>query len=534
MSQADFAAASRAFEAGDLSTARAAARRAAAADQGNLEACAIWGIAAAETGALDEAIEPLSRAARHLAMGAPGAAPIQVLLARCLAHAGLWRQALEYLEPHETRPPADPILRARLGTTLVAMQCVERGLTHLRAAADARPDAPDVLYHLGSALASLGRFDQAEACFETALAAGSADARLTPAHLAAVQLAPIHLALARLRRWTPERNHLDRLRAIRLATKSNPGAGAALHFALFKELDDLGLTEQAWETLATANLLAGQAVGGWSPKRDRALIAALMRRFPTALLDRARSTEDASGPIFIVGLPRTGTTLVERILGAHSQVRALGELPFFPNLLRAAAGGREPILTAAVVDRMKAVDWRALGAAYLEQAAAIAGGQTVFTDKTPFNSLLIGPLRLALPNARIVLLSREPMDALFSAHRMWLPGDDAYRWSHRLEDLADHFRGHQRLMNHWRAGLGGRLIEVSYETLVDQPQAEIRRLLAACGLAFEEACLRPEAAPGAIQTLSSAQARAPIGTASVGGWRRYEAQLAPLRARLGL
>ncbi len=524
MSGTDLAAARRAFEAGDLVNARDAARRAATADPRNREAFAIWGISAAETGALDEALQPLAIAAQGVPPGAPGAAPILVLLARCLARAARWREALAKLAPFEARPPADPILRARLGTALAEMQVVDRALPHLRGAVEARPDAPDLLYHLGSTLVSLGRFDEAEDCFERALAG-------SPTQVAA----PIHLALARMRRWTTDRNHVDRLRSAVKDVGLDSPSGAALHFALFKELDDLGRTDEAWPVLQAANVLARKAAGPWSSDGERTLFAALAQRFPvTAFRPPPEGPPMRPAPIFVVGLPRTGTTLVERILGAHSQVRALGELPFFPNLFRILGGGRDKALTAPGVARMKSVDWRRLGIAYLEQAAAIAGDSGTFTDKTPFNSLLIGPIRLALPGARVVLLRRGPMDALFSAHQMWLPGDDAYRWSHRLEDLADHFRHHQRLMTHWRDCLGEDLIEVSYEDLVVDPEPHIRRLLDACGLAFEPACLRPETAPGAVRTLSSAQARAPIAPGSVGRWRRYEAGLAPLRARLRL
>ena len=173
-----------------------------------------------------------------------------------------------------------------------------------------------------------------------------------------------------------------------------------------------------------------------------------------------------------------------------------------------------------------------MGATYLAETAFLTDDARFAIDKLPFNSLLIGAIRLAVPNARIILLGRDPMDALFSAYRMLIPDESVYGWCYRQEDLADHYRNHYRLMDHWRRCLGAGLIDVSYEKLVADPEAQIRILLNACGLPFEAACLRPHEVAGAVLTVSSTQVRAPITASTIGGWRRYAAGLEPLRARL--
>jgi len=513
----DLAAARRHIQAGEFALAVEAARGAAQANPESREAFAIWGIAAAELGAFAAAIDPLLVAAASADVGSAAWAVINSHLGQALCQSGHWAEGLARLTPVERTAPPDPMVRHRLGVSLVGIGLAERGTPHLEWAASAKTDSAELLYDLGWALAALGRLDEARTRLGEALA-------LRPS------MASAHAALARLRRWTPDENHIERLSELQADTGLGDGERAALGFALFKELDDVGRLSEAWPVLARANELARAQAPLWSASHDEALVAALIRRFPRAGYPPA---PPASGgdriPVFIVGLPRTGTTLLERILAAHSQVRAMGELPLFHRLFRAAAGQPDAPLTQRTVMKTKGADWRAVGARYLAATAPFTEGARFTIDKLPLNSLMIGPLRLALPTARIIFLRRNPMDALLSCHANWL---GRYGWSYRLEDLAAHYRYHRKLMNHWRAALGPGLIEVSYENLVADPEPQIRALLAAVGLEFEAACLRPHEARGAVLTSSNVQVRAPITTAGVGAWRRYADPLEPLRARL--
>jgi tetratricopeptide (TPR) repeat protein len=517
---ADLIEARRRLQAGDPRGALEPARRAALADPSMSEAFGIWGVAAVETGAYDEAIDPLRAA---LKSAQPGAGPSAVLasqLALALHNLGRWRESLERLTPLEREPPADPLVRNRMGVAMVAMNFADRGLPHLEFAARARPDSAELLCDLGWALLSVGDFEAAERRLGEALAIDQAMVRA-------------NVVLAGARRWTRDANHVDRLAALRADPAMAADDAGRLGFALAKELDDVGRYEEAWSVLAEANDAARAASRPWSATRDYELVKALIRRFPkSAFADPSGGADGDLTPIFVVGLPRSGTTLVERILAAHSQARAMGELPVIPTLARFATRARGPTLTAKEVVASADFPWPALGARYLAEIAPLADGARFAIDKLPANSLVIGPIRLALPRARIILVSRGPMDSLFSAYRMRFSSETSYGWSFRLDDLAGHYRYHQRLMNHWRSCLGEGLIEVSYEGLLADPEARIRDLLAACGLGFEPVCLSPHLTAGVVLTGSRTAVRAPMNAASVGAWRRYASQLEPLRARL--
>ena len=311
---------------------------------------------------------------------------------------------------------------------------------------------------------------------------------------------------------------------------------AEIGYALFKELDDLGEREEAWSALESAHAAALE-LDPWALEADRALVDAFIQRFPVELFRRRDREVRATGgpaPIFVLGLPRTGTTLVERILGAHTRVAALGELPFFPIAFREAAGvSALALLTDTVVRASRKAEWKELGKAYLREAASLAGGAQQFVDKLPFNSHLAGAIRLALSQARLVLVERDPMDSLWSAHRHPFQIGGWYGWTRRQTDLAAHYAIHARLMAHWREALGDHLIVVRYEHLVADPQGAITALLDRCGLAPEPACYQPEEAAGSVLTLSQSSVRAPITASAVGAWRAYANKLEPLRRSLG-
>jgi hypothetical protein len=513
------AAARRAVQAQRLDLAADLARRAAESDPSNTEAFAYWGVSAAELGRFADALAPLQTAVARAPPGEFGWANLTSQLARALSNVGFWSDAHRHALALERLAPDDALIRCRLGAVFARIGLVERGLAHLEWAAQAAQADAEPQFELGVAYLTLGRVAEAEARLARAMA------------LAPNWPRPL-VALAAVRRWTPSDAHVERIGNLLRGQPAGSPERASLGFALFKELDDLGRFEEAWPVLEAANEAARAQEPPWSAEEDAALTDALIERFPAALFDRRQGAEatptGGRTPIFVLGLPRSGTTLVERILAAHSRVVSIGEAPTFPLLLRAAstaADRRE--LTAAVIAATHAADWAALARRYLEETAYLAQGAVFTVDKLPLNSLLVGALRLAFPEAPIVLLKRSPMDVLFSAYRLQFSG--LYRWSCRLEDLAGHCASHGRLMDHWRACLGEGLIEVDYEELVRAPQANIARLLEACGLAFEPGCLSPHEASGAVRTASITQIRRPITASGIGAWRRYETQLSPLR-----
>ena len=292
-----------------------------------------------------------------------------------------------------------------------------------------------------------------------------------------------------------------------------------LQFALFKALDDIDARADAWRALTEAHRLCQTVEPPWSADieaQDHARIRAEYLGHPAAPF---RPAEAGCAPaLFIVGLPRSGTTVVERVLAAHSRVGALGETPVFARLYR----------EATVEPSGDGTDWPALGQRYLQETAFLSHGAQVRLDKMPENLIFAGAIARAFPDAAIVVVRRDPMDSLFGAFRLRL----ARGWSRRQEDLAAHWRNTHGMLEFWRAELGERLVEVAYEDLVRSPETEIRNLVRRCGLAFEPACLQPERTPGVVNTSSSVQIRRPLGADRIGGWRRYEAELSPLSAAL--
>ena len=251
---------------------------------------------------------------------------------------------------------------------------------------------------------------------------------------------------------------------------------------------------------------------------------------PGWLAPPARPLPASPTPIFVVGLPRSGTTLVERVLSSHSQVRSVGETQYLPMALRAASGidsDRKP--TADMIRAAARADAGDIGADYLDRLAFRLGADRYFVDKLPFNLLYLGFVAKAFPDARLVLVRRHPMDACFAMYKQVFTG--AYKFSYTQETLGRFYLAYRRLVAHWQATLGERIVCVDYELLVNRPSTEVPRLLAALGLACESACLEFDANLTATATASAVQVRERMHTRSVGRWRRYEKQLEPLRAR---
>jgi tetratricopeptide (TPR) repeat protein len=355
---------------------------------------------------------------------------------------------------------------------------------------------------------------------------GGAQQRLVACLAQAPGHAQAWWSLSRLRRQRPEANHVDALRGL-LARGPDPASAASLGFALFKELDDLDRTDEAWEALSAASRTKrGQL--DWNPQADAAAFDTL-HRLP---VDQAVEAAQAGPqPIFIVGLPRTGTTLLERVLGGSSEVTNAGELDELPLQLRWCADRfSRSFLDASVFGQAARLDPAGLGERYLRHAAWRAQGRASFTDKLPLNFLHVGFIARALPGARILHMTREPMDACFANLKELFA--EAYPYSYDLDELATHYGQYRRLMAHWHACFPGRILDVAYEDLVGDPEAASRRVYAHCGLEWRPEVVRIEEGRGTVSTASTVQVREPIHRRSVQGWRRYATALAPLEARL--
>ncbi len=457
--------------------------------------------------------------------------------ARLLLSVGRNTIAIQVVRDALTIPGLSAFALNLLGSVLLHASLPDKAIEVLTRAVTDDPEAGDAWFSLGRAREAIGDIDGAEAAYQASIDAKS--------HTGA------HLALARLKRWTADNNHVRQL--LRTPTKTS-GDRSRIGFALFKEYDDLGQRGDAWAALEKANAAAldeilpsidgpwgeeGEAkavrVADFPHRREAAMVEAWKQHFPAARFARPmprRRSVMYAGPrrIFIVGLPRSGTTLIERILTAHSQVQALGEPQFFSvavkRLSRIKAGG---LLSTDIIAAAADLDPQTIAHSYDHETAYLSDGSAFTIDKLPQNYLYTGLIRQAFPDAIIIHSRREPMDGLFGLFKIAMGAD--YPWIYRQEDLAAQYATYVDLMRHWRTCVPD-MVDVSLEALIGDPETQIRALLEACGLPFEEACLAPHRTSGPIMTSSSAQMRAPINAQGVGAWRRYEAQLAPLREAL--
>ncbi len=418
-------------------------------------------------------------------------------------------------------------------------------------AAELMPDNPMVLSHVATMLSRLDENETARDLFEQALRLNPNNAQ-DHYNLAAVQqflgdlkgaeqscdralelnpkLFEAQLVRSRLRKQTADRNHVEELERVRAASGKLPIEQAAICSALAKEYEDLGAFAKSFAALKEGNDTYRKTIG-YDVSSDTDQMASLVERFTPDVCADVKQGAATSAPIFVLGLPRTGTTLVERIFASHSDVVSAGELPNFlaqmKRLVRAAnpsAPGSEFIELAA------ALDPKELGEAYLRSVPGRYKQVPHFVDKLPANFLYVGFIRRALPNATIVELKRHPMDACYAMYKTLF--NRIYPASYDLEDLAAYYIAYRKLMDHWHDMFPGQITTVHYEDLVADQEAQSRRLLDAAGLPWQNAVLEFHKTKSASATASAAQVREPVYSSSVQLWRRYEKELAPLSERL--
>jgi hypothetical protein len=269
-------------------------------------------------------------------------------------------------------------------------------------------------------------------------------------------------------------------------------------------------------------------------KAGQALFASAKETTQTTLVTPQLS-EDVT-PVFIVGLPRTGTTLVDRILSSHSEVVSAGELNIFAELIKSAAGTPSNlVMDSETFMQANALDLPEIGRSYLEQTRAQAQGAAYMVDKMPLNFFYAALIHRALPNARIIALRRGAMDSCLSNFRQLFSTQFSfYNYTFDLSDTAEFYRGFDSLMTHWRENLpNDRFMEVHYEDIVFDQENQTRRLLEFCGLPWEEACLRFHENAAPVSTASSVQVRQPLYSGSIGRWKKYGDKLDGLREALG-
>ena len=305
---------------------------------------------------------------------------------------------------------------------------------------------------------------------------------------------------------------------------------APLYFARFNELHRMGQYAGAWEALEAGNASMKSRLR-YDHARERATLERLRSIQWDLIPDAPKSYADGPQPIFIVGLPRSGTTLLERMLGRHPEITAIGELTDFSKQLRWVTN--TPGVTyidPLVSERLGSAPFDVLGRRYLDQVAWRITSGRYFIDKQPPNVWAIGAIFRAIPRARVIVVRRAPMDVCFSNYRALF--GDSYEYSYDLQWLAQHHRLFEEVLAFWGSVFGPRIHEVRYEDLVGDPERVLRATLCAMGLGWDSSCADPEQNNGPVATLSSAQVRESIHRRAIREWIPYASRLEPLQSLL--
>lgn len=503
--------------AGRFAEAHAALRDVAARRPDDVHALWMLGDLCARAGRNAEAEDLL---ARCLAL-APGFTSARYAYAMVLNWRNKVAETLAEAETLLAADPANPVYRHLKASSLLRLGDDPGAAAAYASVLEADPDQPLTLMSYGHALKTIGRQAEAVDAYRRALALspGLGEAWWSLANLKTVTFSAGDVAA------------MDRALGGELAATDR----LQLHFALGKAHEDAGRDAEAFAHYERGNALQRSRVDYVADETTIQMRRAKAVLSAPFLAARAGQGSPRPDPIFIVGLPRSGSTLVEQILASHSQVEGTHELPHIPNLAATLAGParREP--EGAYPDVLAALspgELGTLGEAYLERARIHRKlERPFFIDKLPNNWIHAGLIHLILPRAKIVDARRHPLGCCFSGFKQYFAAGQAF--SYDQTDLGRYYRDYVELMAHVDAVLPGRVHRVIYERMVADPEAEVRRLLDYCGLPFEANCLKFYENDRAVRTASSEQVRRPIFTDAAGHWRRFEPFLGPMKAALG-
>lgn len=436
--------------------------------------------------------------------------------------AGEPEMAADYLERASKLEPHDAGHQGALATALRMAGKHEAALAAQERAAALAPEDAAALTNLALQYAEAGRFDDAANYYEHAIARQPT-------------LGQAHYGLALIRNFDPEDPRIEILSQLHADPGLDEADRAAVAFSLGRAWDDLGDYDQAFKFFAEGNAWKKQH-SRYDAAAERAYAQQLCAAFDGELRQQnAEAGNQSTLPVFIVGMPRSGSTLVEQVLSAHPQIVGGGELPWAGQTLERALAqelGKDHSWPGSVA----AIDpsaWTAMGGTYLKRIANQDAGIQRHLDKQLFNYLLVGPIHLMLPGARFIYCRRDPLATCVSCFTHNFGGDRGF--SNDLEDLGAAFKTSEILMAHWQEWLPeGALIEIDYENMVTDSASETRRLLDFLGLPWADECLQFESSERPVTTSSLRQVREGIYQDSVSRWRRFESHLGSLRAALGL
>ncbi len=453
--------------------------------------------------------EEAARLMRRALYAKPNFAEARNALAVALRTLGRHDEAIEQFSKALAVNPDLAEAHSNLAATLLARNRFEEALEHYERALALKPDLAEAHHGYGNLLTIFGRVEDGRRAIEKAIG-------LAP------RKAEFYRSLAEVKHFSDGDRHLALAEALaRDMASLSTDDQIHLNFALAKIYADLGQRERSFRRLAEGNALKrGQL--DYDEAATLGRFEATRRLFGAAAIDERSGLGDpCDAPVFVIGMPRSGTTLVEQILASHPRVHGAGELNDFEMAVAALgdADGAPPDVGGA--------ELRAIGARYVERVRALAPTAARITDKMPGNFRFAGLIHLALPNARIIHVRRDPVDTCLSCFSILFGGDQPYAYD--LGELGRYYRGYASLMAHWRETLPpGVMLEVEYEALVADFEPQARRIVAHCGLDWDPACLGFHNASRPVRTASSAQVRRPLYQTSVGRSRPYAGMLRPL------
>ena len=433
----------------------------------------------------------------------------------CLSAAGnvsAARVCVEQLEGHEFRTAADA---ARFALVLNRLGMYQHARHHFARAIELEPNEGQHHYNLATVERFLGDRDAAQTAVNRCL-------ELSPDDEDA------HFLRAGLRTQTTAENNLEALTAAYARAGNHPRSRIRLCHALSKELEDIGDYEKSFAYLNEGASLR-RSNTRYTPQVDLYTMRKIREIYTSDLFDDRVEGHVNAEPIFVIGMPRTGTTLVERILSSHSVVHSAGELQTFSvELVKHCKNVSDEPFSGPIdlVSISAGVNFEALGEDYIAGTRSATGQTAHFVDKLPLNFLYAGLIHLALPKAKIVLLERDPMDTCYAIYKTLFEG--IYPFSYDLTDLANYFVAYRKLIDHWQTVLPGVMHVVRYEELVSDPRPVVESLLSYCGLSYEDACLKFYENQQAATTASAVQVRGQLYQSSIGKWRNYKTQLQPV------
>jgi Tfp pilus assembly protein PilF len=510
MSQ-DFQAALALHQQGQLDEAEPLYRAVLQAEPDHFNALNNLGLLLAQRERLEEALALTRRAA---ALDPPNAETL-ANLGEMLSRAGDHAQARAAFEKSLAVQPANPRTLMRFIRVLRAQDRAEDALPALENASRMRPQSAEIHQMRGALLNGMGRQEEARLAFERAIV-------LRPnGHY--------YRDLAIVTRFTPDNKHIANMEAMQRHPNIPLDQAMALHFALGKAYSDIGEHAHSFLHQTEANRRR-RLQTQYAEDAELARIEKLKTEFTAETFRAPFSGGDPSNiPVFIVGMPRSGSTLAEQILASHPDIAAIGESPALHNNTAAALGNIDFTDTARLAgdDRL-----RAAGAAYVAAVSSLHPAAKRIADKMLMNFLYAGLIHLMLPNARIIHIMRDPVDTCLSIFSEEFPA--GMPWMFDLGELGRFYRAYAGLMAHWRQVLPpGVMLDVRYEDIVADLEKEARRMVAHVGLEWDAACLAFDKTQRLVSTASAAQVRQPIYRSAIGRWRPDDANLAPLLKALG-